>query len=78
MTMKDYFFLSIGLQQSAISSRWGAVIASDCAMTSIPHAPEMSHKNIITIHFHIWTSYTPTIVISRACHGFSIKMYIVT
>ena len=32
----------------------------------------MSHKNIITIHFHIWT-YTPTIVISRACHGFSIK-----
>ena len=44
---------------------------------SIPRAPEMSHKNIITIHFHIWTWYTPTIVISRACHGFSIKIYIV-
>ena len=32
---------------------------------SIPRAPEnMSHKNIIMIHFHIWTWYTPTIVIS--------------
>ena len=50
MTMKDYFFLSIGPQQPAISSRLGAVIAGDCAMTL---APEMSHKNIITIHFHI-------------------------
>ena len=36
---------------------------------SIPRAPEnMSHKNIIMIHFHIWTWYTPTIVISRVCH----------
>ena len=33
----------------------------------------MSHKNIITIHFHIWTWYTPTILISRACHGLTIK-----
>ena len=70
-------FLSIGPQQSAISSRWGA---GDCRWLrndlSIPRAPEnMSHKNIITIHFHIWTWYTPNIVISRACHGFSIKIY---
>ena len=81
MAMKDYFFLSIGPQQSAISTRWGAVIPG-CDYRwlrndfNIPRAPEnMSHKNIITIHFHIWTWYTPTIVISRACHGFSIKIY---
>ena len=42
---------------------------------SVSRAPEMSHRNIITIHFHIWTWYTPTIVIARACHGFSIKIY---
>ena len=37
---------------------------------SIPCAPEnMSHKNIITIYFHIWTSYNPIIGIFRACHG---------
>ena len=58
------FFLSIGPQQSAISSRWGAVIPG-CDYRwlrndfNIPRAPEnMSHKNIITIHFHIWTWYT--------------------
>ena len=27
-------------------------------------------------YFHIWTWYTPTIVISSACHGFSIKIYL--
>ena len=55
MTMKD-FFLSIGHQQSAISScqlLWLPVIANDL---SIPQAPEnMSHKDITTIHFHNWT-----------------------
>ena len=35
--MKDYFFLSIGPQQSAISSRWGAVIAGDCTMALAFH-----------------------------------------
>ena len=35
--MKDYFFLSIGPQQLAISSHRGAVIAGDCAMTLAFH-----------------------------------------
>ena len=69
MAMKDYFsqhrpqtirhFFPLG----RCDCRW---LRNDF---SIPCAPEnMSHKNIIMIHFHIWTWYTPTIVISRVCH----------
>ena len=63
--MRDFIFLCIGPhQQSAISAissgcswRQAAEPASWlCNDLSIPRAPEnMSHKNIITIYFHIWT-----------------------
>ena len=75
MTMKDYFCLSIGqtirhfFLLGRYNCRW---LHNDFSITRAPE--NMSHKNIITIHFHIWTWYTPTIVISRACHGFSIKI----
>ena len=36
----------------------------------------MSHKNIMTIYFHIWTWYNPIIAIFRACRGISIKILI--
>ena len=42
MAMKDYFFLNIGPQQSAISSHWGAVIAGDCTMTLAFHVLQIS------------------------------------
>ena len=51
------FFLCISHQQSAISScwLWWLVIWWLRNDLSIPRAPEnMSHKNIITIHFHIF------------------------
>ena len=48
-----------------------------CLHCSIPSAPEnMSHNTIITIHFHIWTQYNPTIGIFRACRSISIKILI--
>ena len=65
--MGDFIFLCIGLQQqSAISSGWLYLIAGWRQAAepaswlrndlSIRRAPEnMSHKNIITIYFHIWT-----------------------
>ena len=44
---------------------------------SIPRAPEnMSHKNIMTIYFHIWTWYNPIIGIFRARRDISIKRLI--
>ena len=33
----------------------------------------MSHTNIITIYFHIWTLFNPTIGIFKACRGISMK-----
>ena len=68
-------FLLVGCdswwQQAAEPASW---LRNDL---SIPHAPEnMSHKNIITIYFHIWTLYNPIIGIFRACHGISIKTLI--
>ena len=80
MAMKDYFF-SASVPNNPpflpVGALWLLVIAQ--WLCSIPRAPEnMSHKNIITIHFHIWTWYIPTILISRACHGFSIKIYLST
>ena len=75
MAMKDYFFSASDpnnpplLPVGALCCRW---LRNDF---SIPRAPEnMSHKNIVMIHFHIWTWYTPTNVISRACHRFSIQI----
>ena len=63
MTMKDYFFSghwppALGLATSILP--FFLVGFCDCRWLcndfSIPRAPEnMSHKNIITIHFHIWT-----------------------
>ena len=51
MTMKDYFFLSIGPQQSAISSRWGGVIAGDCAMTEAFHVLQKICRIKISLQF---------------------------
>ena len=66
--MQDFIFLCIGPHQqstiSAISSgccwRQAAPAAEPASWLrndlSIPRAPKnMSHKNIITIYFHIWT-----------------------
>ena len=77
MTMKDYFFSH---HRPPTIRHFFPLGRCDCRWLrndfSIPCAPEnMSHKNIITIHFHVWTWYTPTILISRACHGFSIKIF---
>ena len=65
-------FLLVGceswLRQAAEPSSW---LRNDL---SIPRAPEnMSHKNIITIYFYIWTLYNPIIGIFKAYHGISIK-----
>ena len=51
MAMKDYFFLSIGPQQSAISSRWGAVIAGDCAMPLTFHVLQKICRIKISLKF---------------------------
>ena len=74
----DFFLSIVRNQQFAISSRWllWSVwwLRNDI---SIPRAPEnMSHKNIITIYFHIWTLCNPIIGIFRACRGISIKIFI--
>ena len=63
--MRDFIFLCIDPHQqtaiSAISSGCGWRQAAEPASwlrndLSIPRAPEnMSHKNIMTIYFHIWT-----------------------
>ena len=45
------FFLSIGPQQSAISSRWGAVIAGDCAMTLAFHVLQKVCRIKISLQF---------------------------
>ena len=77
MTMKDYFFSA-----SATSNPPFVIVGCcDCRWLlkdlSIPRAPEyMSHKNIIAIHFHIWTWYNPIIGIFRACRGISMKILI--
>ena len=54
-------FLPVGALWLPVIAQW--LEHSTCSRN-------MSHKNIITIHFHIWTWYTPTIIMSRACHGF--------
>ena len=50
IAMKD-FFLSIGPQQSAISSRWGAVITGDCAMTLTFHVLQKICNIKISLQF---------------------------
>ena len=76
MTMTAYFFSALATSNPSF------LLAGRCDrrwlrnFLSSPRAPEnMSHKNIITIHFHIWTKYNPVIAIFRACHGISIKKY---
>ena len=53
MNMKDYPFLSIGPQQSAISSRRDAVIAGDCAMTLAFHVLQ----KYVTQNTHHYNSF---------------------
>ena len=50
MTMKYWFFLSIGHQQSAISSCW-LVIAGDCTMTLAFHVPQKTCRIKISLKF---------------------------